>query len=266
MEIPKIWIWTRKLIWDSCVNIVKEWLEIWYTHIDTAQIYWNEKEIWKWIKESCVNRNNFFLTTKVWIKNFWYKSTINSIERSLKDLNTDYIDLVLLHWPVDKNIHIETYNALLSLKDKWKINKIWVSNFTIEYLSDLINNFWNEIYNNQIEYHLEFVPKNIKDYCDNNNIKVSAYSPLWHWEILNNEYLKKIADEYDKTTAQIALKWLIQTQWVIIIPKTSKIENLKSNIEIFDFELSDNAIEIINDNIIKDNRIINPWFAPKWDD
>lgn len=265
MQIPTLWIWTWKNEWVSCQNIVKEALSMGYTHIDTAQIYWNEEEVGEWTKQSWVSRESFFLTTKVWIDKFSYEWVITSVEESLRKLWTDFIDLLLLHWPQDEYSHKNALDGMMKLKQDWKIKELWVSNFNIKYLEEAINHTWWDIYNNQIEQHIYLPQSNLTDFCKQNNISVTAYSPLAHWHVFKDQVLSDIANKYNKTISQIALKWIIQTQWSIVIPKTSNIDRLKENMEIFNFEIENEDIQQLN-SLPKTHRYINPPFSPTRDD
>lgn len=264
MEIPKIWLWTWQNEWESCSYMVTEALNMWYTHIDTAQIYGNEEEVWKWIQESSANREDFFLTTKAWMDNFPYDKVISSTEESLQKLWTDYVDLLLMHWPSDKYDHKETLDAMMKLQQDWKVKNIWVSNFPTAELEEAINHTnWN-IYCNQIEYHVYLSQQIVEDYCKKHWVYVTAYSPLARGKIFDDEILNEIAEKHWKTVSQISLKWLRQVHDAVVIPKTTSIERAKQNLEIENFSLDEEDIEKIN-NLPKDKRLIDPPFAPKWD-
>lgn len=264
MEIPKIWIWSRKKTWKECYKLIKNALEIWYKHIDTAQIYNNEEEVGKAINDFWINRENLFITTKIRIDNYWYEQTLFSVEKSLEKLQTDYIDLLLMHWPTNQEEHKQTLKAMTKLKNEWKVQKIGVSNFNIKQLEKAIEYTNNQIYTNQIEHHVYLGQQKMQNFCSKNKIKITAYSPLWHWHILKDKTLEKIAQKHWKTISQIALKRLSQVHKNIIIPKSSDPKHLKENLNIQNFKLDQKDIEEIQ-KLPKTYRYINPPFAPEWD-
>lgn len=264
MDIPKIWLWTRELTWRQCVDIVCQAIDLWYTHIDTAQMYWNESEIWKAVKSSWKDRSKLFITTKIWQWNYTYDKVIACVEESLKKLDMDYIDLLLIHWPKKKTVHHEMFKGMLKLKQQNKVINIWVSNFPIDMLEDAIDFTWSQISVNQIEYHVYLWQDRLLAYCNERWVIVEAYSPLARGRIVNDLVLIEIAKKYGKTIWQIALRYLLQVKGVVILPKSARVEHLTGNLKLFDFVLDDVDIKKI-DQLPKNIRILNPWFGPKWD-
>ena len=246
-EIPSIGFGTSLIVGDECVNNIKQAIEVGYTHIDTASAYNNEEFIGKAIKESNISRENLFITSKVWKDSMGYENTINSFNNSLKKLDLEYIDLFLIHWPSNKNkqLNIETWKALEDLYKQGKAKAIGVSNFLKEHLENLMENANIMPMVNQIEYHPGLVRKETIDFCKQNNIIVEAWAPLGKGTMLQNESLKIIANKYNKSTAQICLKWCIQNE-IIPLVKSSNIERMKQNLDIFDFELSKEDMHFID--------------------
>lgn len=265
--IPDIWLWTWKLLWNECIDVIKTALDVWYRHIDTAVIYGNEKEIWIWIKDFGIKRNDLWITTKVWIDSFEYNKCKKSVENSLKDLQVDYLDLVLLHWPSkEMNYdHSQTFDALMELKDQWKIRNFGVSNFTVSMLKDAIKYTNWQIFTNQVEYHVNLDQSKIKSVCDEFDLVLEAYSPLAHGHVFKNSLLIDIANKYWKTVSQIALKWLLQQKKVVALPKASNRNRLIENISLDWWKLDEEDLTIIW-SLPKNYRYCNiPNLNPDWD-
>ncbi len=253
-DIPCIGLGTWQLEGKKCEEVVKAAIDVGYKHIDTAEIYGNQKFIGRAIKGK---RENLFLTSKVWFENLRYKDVLSACENTLKELKTDYIDLYLIHWP-NRTIPIEeTMKALNKLKEDGLIRDIGVSNFTINHLKDALK-IGVKIVANQIEFHPYLYQKELLEFCKSKNILVIAYSPLGRGNLLNDQVINKIALKHKKTPAQICLRWLFE-KGVASIPKASSIERLKENLNIFDFELKDDVRVI--DSLNKNQRFVNPVFS-----
>lgn len=227
----------------TCERNVLEALETGYRLIDTAQAYGNEEYIGRALAHSNVPREELFLTTKVWFKD--YGNAYASVEASLRRLRTDYLDLVLLHWPFG-----DTYAAwrdLERLYKEGKVRAIGVSNYTADRLIDLVN--YNEIVPavNQIETNLVSQQVETRRWMDKLDIRHQSYAPFGQGHIdsiYEDETLQRIAERYHKTTRQIVLRFLIQSG-VIVIPKTVHRERLAENFDVFGFRLLDNEMEIL---------------------
>lgn len=263
IDIPEIGLGTYKLYDRECEKIVRKALEVGYRHIDTAQMYKNEREVGNAINISNVAREDIFLTTKIWHTNLEHDDVLLSTEESLRNLNTPYVDLLLIHWPSQKYDLRKTIEAMLILKDQGKALNIGVSNFPLDLLKQVNEEIMAPVFCNQVEYHPFLGQFELLDYAIEHEILLTAYSPLAKGRVLENEMLQKIAEEHGKTPAQIALRWLIEQEQVVAIPKTTNIDHLKSNIDIFDFALSDEEFNRI-DELDKSNRIVNPAFGPAW--
>ena len=235
----------------TAVNSVIEAIKSGYKHIDTAAIYGNEKSIGKAIKESGINRNELFITSKVWNKDRGYKTTLAAFEKTINDLQIDYLDLYLIHWPasVNKfndwdNINLETWRAMTELYKAGKIKSIGVSNFMPHHLKSLMETEVKPMID-QIEFHPGFMQEETFKYCNDNNILVEAWSPLGTGKMLDNETLKIVASKYNKSVAQLCIRWCLQNN-TLPLPKSVTASRIKENTEIFDFVISNEDMKTIN--------------------
>lgn len=216
-------------------SAIKAALEIGYRHIDTASFYDNEESIGLAIGQSGVTREEIFLVSKVWNLDQGYESTLKSFKNSVKKLKTDYLDSYLIHWP--QSLNKETWRALEKLYKEGYIGAIGVGNFTVDHLKDLMESaeFIPSI--NQVEFHPRLVQTELMEFCKNYNIQLEAWSPLMRGKVFEIPLLKKLAQKYKRTISQIVLRWDLQ-MGVVTIPKSAKLERIKENAEIFDFEIS----------------------------
>lgn len=263
-EIPEIGLGTYKLYDKECTYVVREALEMGYRHIDTAQIYKNERDVGKAVRVSNIPREEIFLTTKIWHTNLDAEEVLKSTERSLRNLDTPYVDLLLIHWPNEQYELRKTIESMLVLRDQGKALNIGVSNFPLHLLKKANEEIRAPIFCNQVEYHPYLGQLDLIDYALENGILVTAYSPLAQGRVDGDEDLKEIGVKYGKTPAQIALRWLIEQENVVAIPKASGRDHLKENIDLFDFFLGDEDFDRI-DKLQKTNRLVNPSFAPEWE-
>ncbi|MDL5510215.1 aldo/keto reductase [Arenibacter sp. M-2] len=217
------------------VNAVKWALDEGYRHIDTASIYKNEEGVGQGIKESGVDRKDIFVVSKVWNSDQGYESTIKAYESSLKRLNLDYLDLYLVHWPVNGK-YKETWRAMEYLYKHKGVRAIGVSNFMQHHLEDLMTSSEIVPMVNQMEFHPYLVQQELIDFCNKNTIQYEAWSPLMQGHIFEMDIMKDLAAKYNKTIAQIVLRWDLQ-KGVITIPKSAKRDRIIANADIFDFEL-----------------------------
>ncbi len=234
--IPQIGFGTW-LIKDEaeCKTAIKTALEVGYRHIDTAQIYENEQFVGAAIKESGIDRKDLFITTKIWNDNLWWEGFDKSFEESLQKLQTDYVDLLLIHFPVTEDRRPAWYK----MEEKFKAGKakaIGVSNYTIKHLEELIKEGTVRPAVNQVEMHVFLQQGELAAYCKLYDIAVEAYSPLAHGYGLDDKTLATIAAKHGKTPAQIMLRWCIE-QGMIVLPKSIHPERIKENFAIFDFKL-----------------------------
>ena len=221
----------------ECERCVTDAIDVGYRMIDTAQAYYNEEGVGAAIKKSGINREEFFLVTKVWITNSGEEKAVKSIEESLKKLQTDYVDLLLIHQPFGD--YYGTYRAMEKAYKDGKTRAIGVSNFFPDRFVDLCNFVEIKPMINQMETHVFQQEKTLRKYMDKYNTQLMSWSPMARGEnnFFNNEILKSIGEKYNKSVAQVALRFLTQEN-VIVIPKSTHKERMKENFEIFDFELS----------------------------
>ena len=236
---------------ETAVNAVKEAIKLGYKHIDTAAIYGNEKSIGKAIKESGINREELFITSKVWNKERGYKTTLKAFEKTLNDLSLDYLDLYLIHWPASvnqfkdwDNINLETWKAMTELYKAGKIKSIGISNFMPHHLKSLMETEIKPMVN-QIEFHVGFMQEETFKYCNDNNILIEAWSPLGTGKMLDNDILKEIANKYNKSIAQLCIRWCLQNN-TLPLPKSVTPSRIKENTEIFNFVISGEDMKKIN--------------------
>jgi diketogulonate reductase-like aldo/keto reductase len=225
-------------------NAVKWALEEGYRHIDTASIYGNEEGVGLGIKESSVDRKDIFVVSKVWNSDQGYDSTIKAYEASLERLNLDYLDLYLVHWPVNGK-YKETWRAMEYLYEHRGVRAIGVSNFMQHHLEELLSASKIIPMVNQMEFHPYLVQQELIDFCNKNTIQYEAWSPLMQGHIFELEVMKGLAAKYQKTIAQIVLRWDLQ-KGVITIPKSSKKERIIANADIFDFELTLEDVHLLD--------------------
>lgn len=244
IKIPAIGFGTYKSGNDKeTAEIVKYALEAGYRQIDTASFYGNEIGVGNGIKESKIDRKDIFLATKLWNDDHGYENTLKAFNESLEKLQTDYLDLYLVHWP--NKLNAETWKAFEHLYKTGKVKAIGVCNFKIGHLEELKKTAEIMPMVNQVEMHPQNSKPEMVDYCIKNNIQLIAWSPIMRGKLFSNQLLTSLSEKYKKTIAQIILKWHIQ-RGVIPIPKSSNQERIKENFNIFDFELSNEDMNSIN--------------------
>lgn len=245
--IPSIGFGTSLITGDACIEVIKKAIEVGYRHIDTASAYKNELEIGQAIRKSNVNREELFITSKVWKDSMGYENTLQSFDNTLKNLNLEYVDLFLIHWPKnnDDKLNIETWKALEKIYKEGKAKNIGVSNFLKQHLEIILNNSDIIPAVNQIEFHPGLIRKETIDFCKANNIVLEAWAPLGKGKMLDNGTLVNIARRYNKSVAQLCLKWCLQNE-VIPLPKSEKKERMRQNLDLFNFEISEEDMNIIN--------------------
>ncbi|MGH1323502.1 aldo/keto reductase [Bacillus pretiosus] len=230
------------------VEAVKSAIKAGYRSIDTAAIYGNEKAVGEGIragiKEAGITREDLFITSKVWNSDQGYETTLAAYEESLKKLELDYLDLYLVHWPVEGK-YTDTWRALETLYKEERVRAIGVSNFQIHHLQDVLAGAEMKPMINQVEYHPRLTQKELQAFCKEQGIQMEAWSPLMQGQLLDNEILQEIADKHGKTTAQVILRWDLQNG-VITIPKSTKEHRIIANADVFNFELTKEDMEKID--------------------
>ena len=268
-NIPVLGLGTWQSTGQDCIDVVSQGLKMGYEHIDTAQAYDNEKEVGKGIKQSGVARDKFFLTTKIFPDDMKFEpeKLIAAAKRSLENLDTDYVDLLLLHWPDDRVPLSETIPALCELQKQGLTRNIGVSNFNIANIIEAKRYADVPIAVNQVEFHPFIKQKTLQTFLNNHHILLEAYSPLARGDVFDNKIIKDIADRHGITPAQVSLAWILSDKQRIAIPKTSNPEHLQGNLGAVKVTLSADELEKIGSSAHSDGRKIkHPDYSPEWDD
>lgn len=263
LRIPALGLGTWRLNGTTCRKIVLQALEIGYRHIDTADAYGNEQDIGDAIAQSGIPRDDIFLTTKLPWEKLRGDEVISSVRESLKKLQTRYVNLLLIHWPSTQGVPVEeTLEAMQVLKADGKVRAIGVSNFTPTLLQEAMQHA--NILCNQVEYHPFLAQTRLLELAAENDLMITAYCPIARGKVAEHDIIKEIAKTHDKAPTQVALRWLVQQENVVAIPKTANPDHLKSNFNIFDFELSEEEMTRIS-SLGEGRRLIDPEFAPQWE-
>ena len=264
-QIPAIGFGTFELEPADAEKMVAHALKVGYRHIDTAQIYKNEEAVGQGIEKSGVAREDIFLTTKVWTDSFQNGDLQASVEESLKKLGTDYVDLLLLHWPNPDVSLKETLAALNEVQDKGWARHIGISNFTKAQIHEAAEMSGKPLATNQVEYHPYLDQSPVLDALSATGMAMTAYCPLARGKVFKDPTLERIGKKHGKNAGQVGLRWLIQQGNVIAVPRSSNPDHVQSNFEVFDFELSEEEMNEITSLHSPEGRMINPSFAPAWD-
>lgn len=237
---------------ETAVNSVKTAIDSGYRHIDAAACYGNEVSVGEGIRSSKVDREELFITSKLWNTERGYEKVIKAFEKTLLDLGLDYLDLYLIHWPAAahqfenwEELNLSTWAAMTDLYKSGKIKSIGVSNFMPHHLEALMKTEVPPMVN-QIEFHPGYMQRETVDYCKEREMIVEAWSPLGSGRMLKNEQLMSIAQKYGKSVAQLCLRWVLQND-VIPLPKSITPSRIMQNAEVFDFSVSDEDMQIINE-------------------
>lgn len=264
VEIPLFGLGTWQSQGKDCVQAVAFALNHGYTLIDTAQGYDNEKEVGEGWKASGRKREEIFITTKISNSHQGYEPTKRSFKKSLKALQTDYVDLLLIHWPDVRNFNrtVETWRALTDLQEAGLCRAIGVSNFTIPLLEDLRSQSEVVPATNQVEFHPFLYQKDLLAYCQAHQIQMEAYSPIARGKFFNNSVLQKMAEKYAKTPAQVMLAWGVSHK-LVVIPKSTHEDRIQENAAIF-FDLTEEDRAEL-DNLNRNLRLVKgAWAPPTW--
>lgn len=244
-EVPSIGLGTWRLSGRDCADAVESALSLGYRHIDTAQMYGNEEEVGRGISKSGVDREEIFLVTKLSTGNFTRDKALTSGRESVEKLGTDYVDLLLMHWPNPSVPLEETLGAMVELQEEGSVKHIGVSNFPASMVEEATRHA--EIFCNQVEYHPRNLQEDLTGQARDLDYLLTAYSPVAKGSLRNDATLEEVGESHGKTSAQIALRWLIQQEKVCAIPKAQSREHQESNLDVFDFELSEGEMDRISD-------------------
>jgi|TARA_B110000196_G_scaffold59895_1_gene49892 2,5-diketo-D-gluconate reductase B len=276
LTIPLLGLGTWDLDQKKCSRVVSEALDLGYRHIDAAAMYENESQVGAGIIDSKIDREELFLTTKInttsWTPSggsgplLQNKNIIKSFEKSLLDLKTDYVDLLLIHWPRFETNLADMLEIMYEIKDSQKAKEIGVANFNSNLLKECVNFGFNDLFCNQIEYHPFLSQSKLFGTMKSLDIIPVAYCPICRGDVAKDDVIINLSDKYDKTPAQIALRWIIQ-QNAVAIPKTANSDRLKENIDIYDFHIDESDMGQIynlsrNQRLVpnlESNALVYPW-------
>jgi 2,5-diketo-D-gluconate reductase B len=261
-EVPAMGLGTWALDGSECVEAVVDALSLGYRLLDTAQAYGNEAEVGTGIRRAGVDRRDVWVTTKVAWDNLGYDACVASVRQSLDRLETDWIDLLLIHWPRTDQPLEETLGAMGRLQDEGAVRRIGVSNFTPSLLREALE--IAPVFCNQVEYHPFLAQDELLELARSHDILLTAYSPLARGRVVEDETLRSIGEEHGKSAAQVALRWLLQQTGVGAIPKAADAKHRRENFEVFDFSLSDDEMTRIS-ALDQGLRLIDPQHAPSWE-
>ncbi|MFB6125111.1 MAG: aldo/keto reductase [Halanaeroarchaeum sp.] len=242
VAVPTLGFGTYKLTGEAGENAIRDALEMGYRHIDTAEFYDNQAAVGRAITESAVDREDVFLTTKIWKTNLEPARVHQRTRDALADLDTDYVDLLLIHWPSETVPIEETVEAMNELQGEGLVRSIGVGNFSVDQLRAAIAASETPVVTNQVEYNLRAPHPDLLRFALDNDVLLTAYGPLARGGVLEEPALVEIAEAHGKTPAQTALRWLIQQPPVVAIPKAGDRDHRYENLQVFDFELSDDEM------------------------
>ena len=246
-QVPAVGLGTYQLRGETCKRVVRTALSLGYRHVDTAEYYRNEAEVGRAIEESSVDREEVFLVTKVWRTNLTRERVRQSLHESLHDLRTDYVDLLLIHWPSRTVPVEETIGAMNRLQDEGKVRNVGVSNFSVGQVREAMAASETPVFADQVKYHPLTEQNDLLEFCIDEDVLLTAYSPLAKGSVAGDEVLWEIGERYGKSAAQVALRWLVQQPNVAAIPKASSGAHLRENLDVFDFELDEAEMETVSE-------------------
>lgn len=257
-NIPVLGLGTWELTGETCYEAVQEALDLGYTHIDTADVYGNHKQIAAALKKAGVDRDGLFITTKVWRADLAYDRVGPAVEHMLDELGVDYVNLLLIHWP-DRSVPMsETFRALAEVREKGWARDIGVSNFTEKHVGEATSVSSVPVVMNQVEYHPYLNQERLRDFCAQKRIALTAYSPLARGRALSDPVIKEIAVRHGRHPAQVVIRWLLDKD-LVVIPKASSRDHLQTNLDVFDFELTDEDREKM-ERLDRGERFVKPSF------
>ena len=264
ISLPRLGLGTYRMQGDACRAAVESAIALGYRHIDTAEMYGNEEAIGAAIAASNVARKDLHITTKVWNENLAPDAMRRAFDASLKKLRLDQIDLYLVHWPAPNMNLTSMFETLMKLKQEGRTRAIGVANFNIALLKKVVEEIKAPIACNQIEYHVMLDQTKVARYLAAKSIPLVAYAPLAQGRAASDETLISIGRKHRASAAQVALKWLLDQDGVAAIPKASRAESQRANLDALKLKLDDEDRKAIA-ALPKDKRFVNPGFAPAWD-
>ncbi|MBN2911526.1 MAG: aldo/keto reductase [Coprococcus sp.] len=248
MKIPCVGFGTYKAAEENNVEILKTAIEAGYRYFDTASFYQTEDFVGQAIRESNLPREDFFLVSKMWKDEMGYQQTKDALEKSLKRLGTDYLDIYLIHWPRPsadcenwKELDLETWRAMEELQKEGKIRGLGLSNFLPHHIKNILENGTVKPVVNQLELHPGYMQQAAVQYCKEHGIQMQAWSPIGRRRILEDGLILELAGKYQVSPAQLCLRFLLQND-IIPLPKSSSMERMKQNMDLFHFEISEEDV------------------------
>ncbi|GLH32018.1 aldo/keto reductase [Pseudomonas sp. TWI672] len=263
LDLPSIGLGTWPMTGAECTRAVHQALELGYRHIDTATAYDNEAAVGQALRDSSVPREQIHLTTKVWWDRLAPEAMRQSLENSLRALGTEQVDLFHIHWPGKDWDLARSIETLVALRDEGKVRSIGVANFPLGLLRQVIETLGAPLAAIQVEYHVLLSQQPLLDYARQHDLLLTAYTPLARGRAAAQPVIQDIAHKHGVLPSQVALKWLLDQGGVAVIPKASSRENQLSNLAALDVRLDDQDRALIA-GLPKDQRVVNPDFAPDW--
>lgn len=262
VELPRIGLGTWEVQGDECFEAVRDGLEIGYRHVDTAAAYGNEEEVGRAVAESGVDRGEVWLTTKVWMEDIEPGRLRRSAEDSLRKLRTDYVDLLLIHWPGAPEYFESSLETMTALREEGKIRELGVSNYPARLVQRAVD--VAPVFANQVEMHPHFGQADMLRLADEHDLLIEAYAPIGTGQVLGDETLNEIAEAHGRSPAQVALRWNLYRDRVCVLPRSTDHDHRRQNLEL-DFELSEQERKRIDALSEPGRRMFDPDFAPDWD-
>jgi 2,5-diketo-D-gluconate reductase B len=262
VEIPKLGLGTWQITGRACEHAVRDALELGYRHVDTAPAYGNEDRVGRALRDCGLDRGEVFVTTKLWYTQLSAAGVRQQIEQSLRDLCTEYVDLLLVHWPSRGVPLAETLAAMNEAREAGRARHLGVANFPTALLRAALEHA--PLICDQVEYHPFLAQPALLALARERDLVLTAYSPLAQGAVLRDETIRAIAGAHQKSPGQVVLRWLLDQPNVAAIPKASKHEHRAANIDVFDFELSDDERAAIA-GLQRGERTIDPSWSPDWD-
>jgi 2,5-diketo-D-gluconate reductase B len=262
IEIPKLGFGTWQLTGRACTEAVRDALELGYRHVDTARAYGNEAQVGRGMQRAGVDRGEIFLTTKLWYDRLRARQVREQLQGSLRDLGTEYVDLLLVHWPNPGVPLAETLDAMAQLREEGKVRHVGVSNFPSRLVREALE--LAPIVCDQVEYHPYLGQPALLELARDRDLMLTAYSPLAHGAVPRDPVLREIGEAHGKSAGQVVLRWLLDQPQVAAVPKASSHEHRAANLDVYDFELSDAERGRIA-SLQRGQRTADPGWAPEWD-